>query len=52
MSAFFKNPVVHGALVFILTLISLFIHSGSPLLQMTVGGVAAGLLAYLSGILG
>lgn len=48
----FKNPVVHGIAVFIVMLLSVFIHSPSPILTMTVGSVGAAILAYLSGILG
>lgn len=52
MSKFFKNPVVHGIAVFIVMALGIFIHSGSPLLTMTIGGFAAGVIAYLTGVLG
>lgn len=51
-SNFFKNPIVHGIAVFVIMLLGLFVHSQAPILTMTVGGVGAAVLAYLTGILG
>lgn len=52
MSTFFKNPIVHGVIVGIVFLLAVFLNSGSQILQVTIGGAGAALLAYLTQILG
>lgn len=51
MSNFFKNPVVHAACVFLITAIAWFLTTNSPILTMTIGGVGAGIVAWLTQIL-
>jgi hypothetical protein len=47
----FKNPIVHGVAVFVITMLAWFLTTQSPILTMTVGGVGAAVIAWLSGIL-
>lgn len=51
MSSFFKNPIVHGITVGLVSLLGWFLTSGSPILTITFGSAGAALLAYLTSIL-